>query len=137
MKMWIRYCAGLVALASWAPALRAQTVVAPAPAAVAPAAAPAAAAPNTSWSFFGISKEGCAQCKDKFCQSQLGILVSNSLKPASLFSGGVFPQCCPLIREFSAAELAKPGAEGAAAKVKKDEAEAKKRREDVRFLSTV
>jgi hypothetical protein len=56
-------------------------------------------------------------------------------KPLSILSGGLLPGCCPVVP--SAAELAKPNSEGAAAKVKKDEAEAKARAAAVRYLGTV
>src|SRR5262249_35354741 len=63
-------------------------------------------------------------------------LLNNSLNPARALSGGMIPNPCP---DYSAADLAKPptSAEGAAAAIKKDEAESKARRAAVRYLGTV
>src|SRR5207248_6163987 len=56
-------------------------------------------------------------------------------KPLTLFSGGLIPSCCPNMP--SPQDLAAGGPVGAAAKIKKDEAEAKARRAAVRYLGTV
>src|ERR1051326_3371438 len=97
--------------------------------------APAAPAPRTLWSFLGISKEQKAKCKEKFCKTQIGILISNMTAMPSAMSGGLLPRCCSGLP--TAADLAAPGAVGAAAAIKADEAAAKERRMAVRFLSTV
>ena len=77
-----------------------------------------------------------AACKERFCRSPLGNLVNNMLKPVGAFSGGMVGSCCP---PALPSDLAKPpdSAEGAAARIKADEAEAKARRAAVRYLGTV
>jgi hypothetical protein len=55
--------------------------------------------------------------------------------PATALSGGLLPGFCPGIP--SPADLLKPGAEGMAAKIKAEEADAKARRAAVRYLGTV
>ena len=54
-------------------------------------------------------------------------------------SGGLLPQCCPSPNQPNPADLVKPAdsAEGAAARIKKEEADAKARRAAVRYLATV
>src|ERR1700676_4964140 len=63
-------------------------------------------------------------------------MLNNGLTPISSMSGGLVPLCCPAV---SLADLAKPAdsPEGAAARIKKDEIEAKARREAVRALGLV
>jgi hypothetical protein len=63
-------------------------------------------------------------------------MLNNGLKPVGAFSGGIVGTCCP---SLIVADLAKPpdSAEGAAARIKADEAAAKARREAVRYLGTV
>jgi len=112
--------------------------------AVAPAAAPAAGG-GTIWNFFGINKAGLKECKIKFCKSQIGILLGNTMKPMGAMSGGLLPSCCPKVLNEDALnkaakegpEAAKGDAQAAAAKIAKDEAEAKERRAAVRYLGTV
>jgi hypothetical protein len=77
-----------------------------------------------------------------YCQSQLSLLVRNSLAPARGLSGGILPTCCPDI--LSPADLTKKKeagqlspAEEAAQKIKADEAQAKARRAAVKYLGTV
>src|SRR5262249_14905526 len=85
--------------------------------------------------------EQCAQlkadCKKAICASPLGALLNGALAPVSAFSGGIVPGFCPT--GPSADDLAKPpdSAEGAAAAIKKSEAEAKARRAATRYLGTV
>src|SRR5262249_38951942 len=100
--------------------------------------------PATLWGFLGINKQGLKECKVKFCQSQLGILVGNSLKPVSAMTGGLLPSCCPkalndaaLAKAAKDPEAAKSDSAAAAATIMKDEAEAKERRAAVRYLGTV
>src|SRR4051794_6098939 len=49
----------------------------------------------------------CNYCKAKFCASTMGQLVSNSMRPVGVFSGGLFGNCCPP-DAVTAAELALP-----------------------------
>lgn len=138
MTMWTTFGVGLGLLAGLANPLLAQVPGASAPAAAAatPGTSTAATGGQTIWKFFGLSRENLAGCKDKFCQSQLGMMANNFMKPVNTFAGGLFPSCCPPVR---AADLAKPAdsAEGAAARIKQDEQAAKARREAVRYLGTV
>lgn len=137
MNRWTQYCTGLVAAASLTPSLRAQVPAVPAVPAT-PAAAAAAApttAPQTLCSFLGLSKDQIAETKRKCCQTQFGQFLNNALKPVSIFTGGIFGNFCPTTP--SAADLAKEGAEGAAARIQADEANAKARRAAVRYLGTV
>jgi hypothetical protein len=82
-----------------------------------------------------LSKPQLAECKRKFCASPVGQLLNNSLKPVSALTGGLIGGCC--LTGPSPGDLAKPGPEGAAAKIQLDEAEAKARRAAVRYLGTV
>jgi hypothetical protein len=126
----------LVLLVGLTPSVTAQ---APPPLPPGPPAAPAAAPPpasgGTLWQYLGLSKEQKLQCKYDLCNTPFGQLLNNSTRPLSLFSGGVIPPFCPTVP--SPADLAKPGAEGVAAKIQADEAGAKARRAAVRYLATV
>jgi len=143
MMTWKKYGIGLAFLAGLAPTIRAQAIpAAPAPAAGAAATATAVATPATAgptkniWSFLCPSAEQKAACKEKFCNCALGQLINNSLKPAGALTGGIVPNLCP---EVTPADLAKPAdsAEGAAGRIKQDEANVKARRAAVRYLGTV
>jgi HEAT repeat protein len=127
-------------MAGLTPVAHAQLPAAPAaaPAALPAAAAPAttaapAAAPSNIWSFFCMTPDQKAACKQKLCNSAIGQLLNNGLTPASAMTGGIVPTLCPAV---SPADLAKPAdsAEGAAARIKADEADAKARRAAVRLL---
>lgn len=138
MKMWKMCGSGLALLAGLSPTVRAQ--IAPAPPVAPPVApvagAPAAAAPRNLWSFLIPTQDQKLACKEKLCRTPLGQLFNNSLRPIGVFSGGMIGPFCP---PASQADLAKPAdsAEGAAARIKKDEAEAAARRAAVRYLGTV
>jgi len=138
MKRWKKYAAGLLLVAGVSPQVRAQVpAAAAAPAAAPAAAAPAAApAPANLFSFICPTPEQKAACKEKICNCALGQMLNSGLKPVGAFSGGIIGPFCP---EVKAADLAKPAdsAEGAAARIKADEAAAKARREAVRYLGTV
>jgi hypothetical protein len=58
-------------------------------------------------------------------------MINNTTKPLSFVSGGLVPSCCPTV---NALDLTKPpdSAEGAAARIQQDEADAKRRRAAVR-----
>jgi hypothetical protein len=108
----------------------------------APAAAPA---PASIWSFLGINKTCLKEFKVRLCKSNIGLMMGNMLKPVSLMSGGLLPQCCPkVLQDDALAKAAKEGpdaakgdAAAAAAKIAQDEAQAKERRAAVRYLGTV
>lgn len=118
-------------------ALAQQAVPAPpAAAGAALAAAPAAApAPMTLWSFLGCSWEQKEECRRHLCALQCGQMLNNATAPLGAITGGLIPSFCP--QTPTAAQLAEPGAVGAAAKIKADEAAAKERRAAVRYLGTV
>src|SRR5262245_25180581 len=83
---------------------------------VAPVAAPVAAPTNNLWSFLCPTPEQKAACKAKICNSGLGQLLNNSLKPASTLTGGVVPTLCPTVNPADL--LAAPdSAVGAAAQI--------------------
>ena len=139
MMTWKQICFGIATTAGLTTGVRAQipgaAPVAGVPAAASAVAAPAAAPPTTLWSFLGISKPQLAACKAQICASPFGQLLNNMTAPVTALSGGLVPGFCPLTP--SPADLAKQGAEGMAAKVKADEADAKARRAAVRYLGTV
>lgn len=110
----------------------------PAPGAAGGAAAPAAA-PCNLWSFLLPTAEQKTAMRTCFCTCPLGRLLNNMLAPVSLFSGGLLPQICPGPDQPNPADLAKPAdsSEGAAARIKQSEADAKARRAAVRYLATV
>jgi hypothetical protein len=99
-------------------------------------------APQPPGGMIGNMIKGCEyikfKCHEKFCNSVLGQMVNNTLKPAGALTGGLIPQCCPP-NAVNPADLAKPAdsAEGAAARIKADEAGAKARRAALRYLGTV
>jgi hypothetical protein len=144
MKTWITYWTGLAMLAGLTPGLWAQVPTPPVPpvpgglpAAVPGApAAPAAAAPGGLCQFLGLSSAQLDACKQRLCQTPMGQLLNNSFKPIGVLTGGILGNCCPPVNN---ADLAKPAdsAEGAAARVKADEAGAAARRAAVRYLGTV
>ncbi len=126
----------LAVLASLSSRLPAQLPGVPTAPAV-PGAAPAAAAPaNNLWSFLCPTPAQTAACKQKLCASPLVQFFGSALAPARALSGGLMPTCCPPVNP---ADLAAPAdsPEGAAARIKEREAQAKKRRADVRYLGTV
>jgi hypothetical protein len=143
MKKWKACCTGLVLMAGLGPKAMAQGVGVPAGPVAAPVVAgPAvvgaapAPAPANLWTFLCPPPEKMAACKAYFCASPLGTMFNNGMAPLSALSGGLLPSCCP---PYLAADLLKPSdsPEGAAAQIKKDEAEAKARRAAVRYLGTV
>src|SRR5262249_41623781 len=80
-----------------------------------------------------------ANCRACICNTGLGQLFSNSLKPAAAFTGGILGPICPGLNDPLKDDLLKPAdsAEGAASQIKADEANAKARRAAVRYLGTV
>jgi hypothetical protein len=101
----------------------------------APTAAPAAA-PRNLWSFLCPTQAQKQNCQQKFCKSQFGQLINNTLKPIGALSGGILGPPCPAV-DPAALALPAESAEGAAARIKKDEANAKARAAAVRYLATV
>lgn len=130
MKIWKLCGTGLVLLTGLTPTLSAQIPT------VAPAVPAPTAAPRNLWSFLCPTPEQKLACKDKLCKSKIGQFLNQALKPAGALTGGALGPFCP---GYFQEDLKKPAdsAEGAAARVKKDEAEAKARRAAVRYLGTV
>ncbi len=133
-KRWLGLAFAALAQPAWA------QLPAPPAAPALPAGAPGVAGvpaplPGGKLGNLILAKE---YCKAKFCSSTLGQLINNSLKPVSVFSGGALGSCCPP-NAVNPADLAKPAdtPSGLAARIKADEADAAKRRADVRYLGTV
>lgn len=130
-KVWAAACA----LGLWAPAAYGQVGGAAAPAAPAAPAAGADAAAAAKPGLGAKICKGLQALRAQMCATPKGQLLNSLTQPLSQLSGGVIPSFCPAMP--SAAELAKPGVEGAAAQAKKDALEAKARRQAVRFLGTL
>jgi len=136
--MWMKCATPLVLVALLAPMVRAQIPgAAPAAPAAAPGAVAPAAAPAAPFGPFAGICAGLAVCKAKCCASPLGGFINNAFAPVRVLSGGILGNCCPLLP--TAADLAAPSDSpaGAAAQIKADEAGAKIRRANVRYLGTV
>jgi|GEM_PF-1828732 len=116
----------------------------PVPTAAAPAtAAPAAGAPaggggGNIWSFFMKTPQQKAQCKAHFCNSRIGMFINNMMVPFGAATGGLLGPICPP-NAINPADLNKPStsAEGAAAKIKAEEAQAKAKIAAIEYLATV
>jgi hypothetical protein len=142
MTKWTMCGTGFALLVGGVSQLAAQVPSAPAapgaavPPLAAPAAAPPAAAPSNLWSFLLPSKDMKTACKEHICSTQIGQLLNNSLSPIGAFTGGLLGPCCP---QYTQDDLKKPSdsAEGAAAKIKADEAGAKARVAAVKYLAHV
>src|SRR5690242_18735921 len=100
------------------PAVPAPVPPPPLPLGIAPEPAPPAGTPI--WAKLGISQQQKEYCRRKLCRTPLGQMLGSARLPLTALSGGLVPPFCPLTP--SAAELADPGAIGAAAKIKEDEA---------------
>ncbi|MCC6418637.1 MAG: hypothetical protein IT429_10420 [Gemmataceae bacterium] len=141
MKTWTQYGIALAFAVGLTSRLGAQVPVAPGAAAVGPAAAApaagAAAGAGNIWSKFCLTPEQKLACKLCFCKSAIGKMITGMMRPVSVFSGGLLGNRCEEAK--TAADLLKPpdSPEGAAARIKADEAAAAARRADVRYLGTV
>ena len=104
-------------------------VTAPVPAAVAPA--------KNLFSFFIPTPEQKARCRVHFCTSPAGQLVNSLLKPAAGITGGLLGPICPSPLEPNAADLAKPAdsPQGAAARIKAEEAQVAAKVADLEYLA--
>ncbi len=136
MKLWILPGLGLVTCLALVPSLNGQVPVAPA---ATSAAVPAAAPTRNLWSFLLPSADQKAKCRECLCNSPLGEMLKGAAGPVSGISGGLIPPLCgtPAQELANMTEDEKKGAAGTAAAIKKSEAEAKARREAVRYLGTV
>jgi hypothetical protein len=136
--LWRRLLVTCIACLSLAAVANAQVPPAAPPAAAAvvaatPPGAVAAAAPAPG--FCEQCWLACEACKRRLCEMPLGGMLNAMTKPFSGMSGGIIPNFCPITP--SAQDLAKPGAEGAAAVAKADALAAKARRASVRYLGTL
>jgi hypothetical protein len=137
-----------------APAIpAAPAAAAPAAAALQSAATTAPSTPMNLWGFLFPSRQQIKDfndtmddCHKKCCDSPIGQLLNNSTKSLTLMSGGLVPPLCPASPagpnepgKPNPDDLNKPAdsAQGAAARIKQQEAEAAERRQAVRFLGTV
>jgi hypothetical protein len=139
-------CAGLafefVAMAE------AQTPPPPAPPAVTMAPPPQ----KTIWGFFGLSRGNLDECRSKLGRSQLGSVLGNTLKPVSLFSGGLIGGPSPAAPGMAApggassmgpagaaaAPASGPmGAQAASAKIQQYQAQSKTTIESIEYLATL
>lgn len=148
MKNRMKWITGVLAATGLTPVLLVDRAAAQIPAATtgptAPTATPLPVPPDAvngvppPGGVLGNIIKAKAYCKARICASPLGALLNSMLAPASAFSGGIIPQCCPP-NAPNPADLAKPAdsAEGAAARIKADTAGAAARRAAVRYLATV
>jgi hypothetical protein len=122
-----------------APPLPGGPVPTPTTGAASAAGATAPAAPKNIWSFFMKTPEQKAQCKAHFCNSRIGQFVNNMLLPAGLATGGMLGPLCPGPGVPNPADLAKPATspQGAAAKIKAEEAQAAAKIAAIEYLATV
>jgi hypothetical protein len=140
MKKWIASAIGLVAAFALVSSAHAQVAVATPDAAVATAGGAAAPTKNL-WSFLFPSQEQCAALKDCICNTAIGEFAKSAAKPLTAATGGLLFSKCGVPTAEDLAKMAAAGTldseVGAAAKIKKSEAEAAARREAVRYLGTV
>ncbi len=98
----------------------------------------APAAPANLWSFLCLTPQQKLNAKTCFCNSALGKMVSSATAPMSAMTGGLIQNRC-LANSIAndIANMPATSSGGAAARIKKDEEEAKARRQAVRYLGTV
>jgi hypothetical protein len=138
MKKWTCTALGLLASSALTPSLYAQIPDVPAAPSATTAASTAAGLPTRNiWSNFCLTPDQAAKCRDKLCNSPLGQMLTSAAKPLTLMSGGLLFAKCGVPTADDIKKFAEGSAEGEAAKIKKSEAEAKARREAMRYLGTV
>jgi hypothetical protein len=95
--------------------------------------------PQNIWSKICLTDDQRAKCRKRICECSLFQMFGAMLKPAMMMSGGLIKPICPGPNDATPEDLAKSAdsPDGAAARIKKDEAEAAKRRANVRYLGTV
>lgn len=91
------------------------------------------------WSFFMKTPAQKAQMQACFCASPIGQFLNNMMMPVGLMSGGMLGPICPGPNTPNPADLNQPSssAQGAAAKIKADEAQAKAKIAALAYLATV
>lgn len=132
--------------------------------AISPAGAVAPAPQKTIWGFFGLSRgnlqsfqTGLASCRSKLGQTQLGSILGNTLKPVTLFSGGLIggpkspgtsttppggpaaaPGAAPAAPGSAGPPISGPkGAQAASAKIQQYQADSKATIASIEYLATV
>jgi hypothetical protein len=100
---------------------------------IAPGAPPPG--PPTIWSKLGLSQQQREFRRRQMCETPFGKLMGLSVAPASRLSGGLIPPFCPAMPSLQ--QLLDKGPIGAAAKVKADKLNAKKRKQAVDALKNV
>lgn len=97
------------------------------------------AAPSNIWSFFMKTPAQKAQLQACFCNSTLGQFFNNMMMPVGLATGGLLGPICPGPNTPNAAALAMPAtsAQGAAARIKAEEAQSKAKIAALEYLATV
>jgi hypothetical protein len=127
----------IASLALTAPACAGAPTVPAAPAGAGAAATPAASGGGNLWSFLCLTPDQIANVKNCYCNSAIGKLISGFGGPMTVMSGGLVDNCC--VKNAIQNDLKKPAdsPEGAAARIKQDEADAAARAEAVRYLATV
>lgn len=102
-------------------------------------ATPAAPAGFNIWTSLCPPPGCCDKLKAHYCQSFLGQFLGSAFAPMRMMTGGMMKPCCPTANTPNAEDLKKAADSpaGAAARIKAEEAEAKARRADVRYLGTV
>lgn len=144
-RNWLASFVALLASAGAASAQGFPSAPAPPPIPAAPAVptvpgAPGSpAAPGNIWSKIMLTPEQKAACKKHWCESGIAQFLGMMVKPMTMATGGLIKPCCPGPDQAKPEDLAKPSdsADGAAARIKEDEAHAKERRANVRYLGTV
>ena len=126
-----------------APTLPNGPVPAATTAAATSAAGGAAAPPKNIWSFVMKTPEQKAQFKAHFCRSRAGMFINNLLVPVGAATGGLLGPICPPPNAAggpqNAEDLKKPASspEGAAAKIRAEEAGAPAKVAALEYLGTV
>lgn len=129
MKKWKARCKGLATAAVVASTISVARADSPVP------PTPPGGGPVTIWQKLGLGPAQRAARRYRCCETPVGQFFNNMTKPVGLFFGGTNGLLCPQLP--SPEELARPGAEGAAAQIQQEEAGAKARRAAVRYLGTV
>ena len=90
-------------------------------------------------SFFMMTQAQKAQLKQCFCSSTIGQFINNMMMPMGLMTGGLLGGCCPGPNTPNPADIGKSAtsAQGAAAKIQADEAQAKAKIASLEYLATV
>jgi len=99
----------------------------------------AGAGPTNIWSFFMKTPAQKAQCQACICGSPIGQFLNNMMMPMSMMTGGLIGPICPGPNTPNPADIGKSAssAQGAAAKIKAEEAQAKAKIAALEYLATV